>query len=90
MFEYHNSRSILKRCGIFGNIKPALLEMRKSIFIGYSLDSIKPKFFSHFFDELINNDLLNDFSNNLKDTKLILFKKINFSILTIMKFLEKK
>ena len=78
MFEYHNSQSILKKSGIFGNIKPALLEMKKSFFIGYSLNSIKTKFFSHFFDELINNDLLNDFSNNLKDTKLILFKKNKF------------
>ena len=76
--DYYEKKSILKKKEIFTKIKSTTLNDKKSFFIGYSSLEYKTKFFSKFFDEIINNEMLDDFNKSLKKSDLILFKNKKF------------
>ena len=87
--EFHYGHSVLKRKNIFKKINPILAKNEKSFFIGYSANMIKTKFFSSFFDELINGEMLKDFSKNLRNSKLILHNKNKFYDFKTKKIINK-
>ena len=76
--EFHYGQSILNKKNIFKKINPILAENEKSFFIGYSTNTIKARFFSNFFDELINEEMLKDFNKGLRNSKLIFYKNNKF------------
>ena len=76
--EYLSSKEILKKNNFFSKIVNRASLTDKSIFIGYSSNSIKNKFFSDFFDEIINLEMLKELGKNLKSSKLIFFKNSKF------------
>ena len=88
--DYYHGETILSKKNVFKKIKYKKKKSDKTFFIAYSTNTIENKFFSNFFDESINDEMLNDFNKSLSNSKLILFKNNKFYDFKSKKIIDRK